>query len=1041
LSDDVKQRARRLFQELVDLRESERPAALGRLCGDDASLRAEVEALLRASTSPTGDSAAPEARETLDASLREGMSADIGHLEEIGPYKVVQLIGEGGFGSVFIAEQTAPVQRKVALKVIKLGMDTRQVVARFEQERQALAMMDHPHIAKVLDAGATETGRPFFVMELVQGDPIIEYCDKNNMSIADRLELFVQVCNAVQHAHTKGIIHRDIKPSNVLISTQDGKPHSKVIDFGIAKATEGKLTEKTLFTAHRTMIGTPEYMSPEQAEGSLDIDTRTDVYSLGVLLYELLTGTTPLSSRELRSAAYAEIQRIIREVEPPRPSTRISQNADSIATVAAQRHTEPRKLDIIVRGELDWIVMRAMEKDRDRRYESPGGLALDIRRFLTGEAVSAVPPSPAYRLKKFVYRHKGIVTAITAVAIALLIGVVGFAWQARVALAAEAETQKRADELQKVADFQGQLLAQVDPTTAGVRLTEDVRARFDAALAKAGVPEDERIAQTEAFVNLWSRVNATDTALELIDTTILGPAVVAIDRQFADQPVVAATLRSVLAERYHDLGLDEEALALSQSALAERQRVLGADHPDTLISLGNVGTYLSALGRYSEAEDHYREALEKSRRVRGDDSPETLNCVANMGAGFRQQGKFSEAEGYYREALDGRRRVLGDSDPATLQSLNDWGMLLRDKGEFAEAEVVYRDVLAKRRSVLGEDHHETLGSINNLATLLEDQGKLDEAIAYFREVLAKRRRILGESHPATLVSMHNLGSTLNSAGQTEEADALLGEALAKRRQLLGADHPATLTALGNFSVLLINQGRMAEAEPICRETLERRRRVLGEDHPATVVAYNVMGLVLARQGNLAAAQPYWIEALDISRRTQGPEHPETLIYAHNLARLMWDMDKPAEAEELFRGLIAAGTSGVGAKHPTVLSASSNLGRLLLGQGRDADALEVLAAAEPAARETYVGNMAPSLGSVLAALGRAQEGVGQRVAAEASLLEANAIFVESRGPAHADTLGSIRRLVEFYTAWDRADRGKGHDAEAARWKNALDAGSN
>ncbi len=342
----------------AELAREQRAEYLDAACGGDQGLRAEVESLLKSlddagrflADATIGNSGADPDAATIagaDVSLREQPGS------RIGPYKLLQLIGEGGFGSVFMAEQEKPVSRKVALKIIKLGMDTRQVVARFEQERQALAMMDHPNIARVLDAGATETGRPFFVMELVKGDPIVEYCDKNNLSINDRLELFAQVCNAVQHAHTKGIIHRDIKPSNILVSTQDGRPHTKVIDFGIAKATAAKLTEKTLFTEHRQLIGTPEYMSPEQAEGNLDIDTRTDVYSLGVLLYELLTGTTPFSRKELRSAAYAEIQRIIREVEPPKPSTRLSSSTATIANVAAKRAVEPGRLGVIIRGELD----------------------------------------------------------------------------------------------------------------------------------------------------------------------------------------------------------------------------------------------------------------------------------------------------------------------------------------------------------------------------------------------------------------------------------------------------------------------------------------------------------------------------------------------------------------------------------------------------------------------------------------------------------------------------------------------------------------
>ena len=382
MSETLRERVRRVFMEVAELPEADRAEAIARACGDDVSLRVEVEAMLRAHERAGGFMAAPTGEAPTHPSaapVTEVIAQRESAGTSIGPYKLLQLIGEGGFGSVFMAEQLRPVARKVAIKVIKLGMDTRAVIARFEAERQALAMMEHPNIAKVLDAGATEAGRPYFVMELVKGDPIVEYCDKSNLSIEDRLELFAQVCTAVQHAHTKGIIHRDIKPSNVLVSTQDGRPHAKVIDFGIAKATASKLTEKTLFTEHRQLIGTPEYKSPEQAEGSLDIDTRTDVYSLGVLLYELLTGTTPFSSRELRSAAYAEIQRIIREVEPPKPSTRLSSNVETIADVAARRHVEPKRLGAIVRGELDWIVMKALEKDRSRRYETANGLAMDVR--------------------------------------------------------------------------------------------------------------------------------------------------------------------------------------------------------------------------------------------------------------------------------------------------------------------------------------------------------------------------------------------------------------------------------------------------------------------------------------------------------------------------------------------------------------------------------------------------------------------------------------------------------------------------------------
>ena len=491
-----------IFNEAVALdSKDDRIQYLDKVCGDDLETKARVEALLRAHSEAGGffggKSSAFEVT-TIDL-------VTVAPGSKIGPYKLLQQIGEGGMGTVYMAEQTEPVKRKVALKVIKAGMDTRQVIARFEAERQALAMMDHVNIARVFDGGTTENGRPYFVMELVHGVPITKYCDDNHLTPRERLELFVPVCQAIQHAHQKGIIHRDIKPSNVMVTLYDGKPVPKVIDFGVAKATEQKLTERTLFTQYGTMVGTLEYMSPEQAEiSALGVDTRSDVFSLGVLLYELLTGSTPLSHKRMKAAAYAEILRLIKEEEAPKPSTRLSDSGDALASISAQRHMEPAKLAKLMRGELDWIVMKTLEKDRNRRYETAKDFAADVQRYLDDEQVQACPPSATYRLGKFARRNKVALLTTLAMALTLIVGAISSVLYAFRAIDAEGLAQTR-------------LGRETIALKAATEAKDDANAARDQAIADAyRALSGETQALREARPTGW-RVTAFENLRQLAD--------------------------------------------------------------------------------------------------------------------------------------------------------------------------------------------------------------------------------------------------------------------------------------------------------------------------------------------------------------------------------------------------------------------------------------------------------------------------------------------------------------------------------------------
>jgi serine/threonine protein kinase len=627
----------------------ERSSYLAQACGQDAALRRQVDALLQAHI---------EAGEFLRASVVPPESQPLGEGPgtTIGRYKLLQQIGEGGFGIVFMAEQQEPVRRMVALKIIKAGMDTREVIARFEAERQALALMDHPNIARVLDGGSTASGRPYFVMDLVKGIPITEFCDQNHLSTEARLRLFMKVCAGVQHAHQKGIIHRDLKPTNVLVTVQEGEPVPKVIDFGIAKAIGQKLTERTLFTRFEQLIGTPAYMSPEQAEWSgVDIDTRSDIYSLGALLYELLTGTTPFEKETLARAALDEVRRMLRETELPTPSTRLQGLGQRLDEVARQRHTEPSLLTRLVRGDLDWIVMRALDKDRARRYETANELAHDLERHLRGEPVVAGPPSNIYRAGKFIRRHRLAVAAFAGITLALAVGLalalLGFAQARRAGQRAE-EDAAIANAINNFLQFD--LLAQADPeNTTNRNIT--VREVLDRASGK-------------------------------------------IKDRFTNQPIVEAEIELTLGTTYMGLSELDVAEPHIRRAVEICTRSFGQDARQTLDALNALAILYADQEKRDKAEPLLRQLVETYRRTLGPENATTLDCLRELGRNYLYWGRADQAEEIMRDLLEKRRRLLGPKHRETLNAMEDLAGVYCFSDRLSDAAAIYEEILSTARS-------------------------------------------------------------------------------------------------------------------------------------------------------------------------------------------------------------------------------------------------------------------------------------------------------------------------------------------------------
>ncbi len=922
---------------------AERRGYLDAACGTDVALRQQVESLLQIHEEAGSflESPAQTSLATTDSPVREGPGT------VIGPYKLLQQIGEGGMGTVFMAEQTQPVQRKVALKLIKSGMDSRLVIARFEAERQALALMDHPNIARVLDAGTTESGSPYFVMELVKGVPITRYCDEHHLTPRERLELFVPVCLAIQHAHHKGIIHRDMKPSNVMVCIYDGKPVPKVIDFGVAKATGPRLTDRTLFTEFGAIVGTFEYMSPEQAElDQLDVDTRSDVYSLGVLLYELLTGTTPLERKRMKEVAILELLRLVREQEAPRPSVRLS-TTEGLPSIAANRGTEPKRLSGLVRGELDWIVMKCLEKDRNRRYETANAFAADVLHYLHGEAVQACPASPRYRFPKFARRHKLGLTIAGMMAAAMLVGVTSLT--VSTVLASRAYQAERAAHQQAEANFQ-RARGAVDEffTTVSQNKLFDVpglqplrkelleaAARYYRALADERVEDPGvraglavahlRLAEVYYEVGLFNEVFAAiDAGLDLVEPlTQEHPGDQDLLRQLAgfwkgNRRMSNSALGTV------DLAPGERTLTrflVDWQRLADENSQVPGFQSDLATMYDRIAELQANLpGRRADAALAGRKAMATWEKLVLA-YPEEPEYLASLGQQYDFQAYLCRVSGQRQQESEYAEKAIGIFEKLTsarpnviayregrASGVSRKAKRLLDGGNKEEAEKYYRlaveswEKLTAEHSNVSSYKEQAAVALEGLGGQIETSGRPQEALKFFRRAVEMKEKALAEASSSSIVAIHfwdtldRLVKCLRSLGQLEEADKAYSHGMITIETHV-RDYPSVPTrwALGHFIRLygFYLWKQPAQAEPIFRKamlvfeklTVEEPRNA--QNRVFLADTHRILGRLLAATHRSDEAEKAYRRAIEVHDKRvaelPGQAVDEALVTGSNLA--------------------------------------------------------------------------------------------------------------------------------------------------------------
>ena len=897
-------RLKSILERAASLPAGARRDLLDQECGQDAELRGEVERLLglhdaAGSFLPSGH---PDAMSAPIPTIAEG--------RRIGAYTILERIGEGGFGTVYLARQEQPIRRNVALKLVRAGASSAQVLARFEAERQVLALMDHPNIAVVYDAGVTEEGDPYFVMEHVSGSPITKYADEERLGVEDRLRLFQQLCEAIQHAHQKGVIHRDLKPSNVLVTRAGEKALVKVIDFGVAKAVGGeRLTQETMHTQAGVVIGTPEYMSPEQASLSpLGVDTRSDVYSLGVMLYELLVGALPF---DREPDDLLGLLQLIRDKEPPRLTTRLDSLGAAAPDIAARRRTDRQSLARRLRGDLESIVNKALEKDPSRRYSSAATLAEDVGRHLANLPILARSPTTAYQIQKLVARHRGV----AAVGATLVVALIFFAVAMSFMYSRQRVERLKAEQINR---FLQEMLAAADPSVA----------RGDQVLAR----------------------------------DILDRAAAKVSTEFADNLEVRDSVLQTLLQAYDGLGLTSESIKFAHLRVESATKLHGPKSPEAAAALNNLADAFLDGGHADSA----LVALDESSSIlkeKRSGSPQMANMLGLSAIAFHDLGKFPESEKLARESVELYRKSVGEKDTLYAGSVSTLSVTLEKEGRLEEAEAAQREALAIRKEAWGADHPNVLVSMSNLAKLLKMQRKYAEAESLYRETIVAERRVLGTDHPILAKGINNLAVLLKQLERYNEAEPLYQECMEMQRRVYGGDHPDVAASISNLGALYVKQDRFVEAEQRYREAMDMRVRMYGEDHVDVGRSKHMLAGLMFSQKKYDEAEALEREALDNLSKNLEPSHPDRALFSQFLTQVLLKRGRYAEARKVMEECLANQSQA-----PNVDPVGLAWSRSLLGQS-------ILREGNAAAAETLiVGSVEPLLADATFARSRKREAV-------------------------------------------------------------------